>query len=80
MINKILELLTQNPTVSIISIMTLMVIFLFLFKEQIKMYLIKKFDLYTKDEMVDFSKWNNPSIDKEFISEELNHWTRTKQK
>lgn len=59
MIDKIFDLLGQNPTISIIAIVVLLVFFMFIFKEQIKKYITKKFNLYDDKDMIEFAKFSD---------------------
>jgi len=51
----IFDILKAEPTITIIStaviVLVVIVLFMILFKEQIKQYLIKKYDLYTKEQV-----------------------------
>ena len=50
--NSIYEILSENPTLSICLGFVLAVIIMILFKDVIKEYIRKKYDLYTETEIV----------------------------
>ena len=52
MMNSIYEILKENPTLSICLGFVLAVIIMILFKDVIKEYIRKKYDLYTETEIV----------------------------
>jgi len=57
MLDKILEILGNNPTVSIIAVAVILIVFMYLFRDLIKKYLSKKFNLFTEEQVKDFARF-----------------------
>lgn len=56
--DKIFEILKSAPVLTIIIMAILTVIALFLFKDIIKLYYIKKYNLYTRDDIESFARFS----------------------
>jgi hypothetical protein len=57
MLDKIFDLLSTNPLITIVGAIAIIIVFMLLFKTQIAQYLTKKFDLYSKDDMKAFANY-----------------------
>lgn len=53
--DKLVSILTSNPLVTLLAAAVLILVFMFLFKNTIKQYLIKKFDLYDEKSVKHFA-------------------------
>jgi len=53
--DKVFELLMQAPNTTIIGAVVLMALAMWLFKDEIKHYLIKRWNLYTEKQMKEFA-------------------------
>lgn len=56
--DKLVSILTSNSLVTLLVAAVLILVFMFLFKNTIKQYLAKKFDLYDANQMKNYAEYH----------------------
>jgi predicted PurR-regulated permease PerM len=78
---KLVSILASNPLVTLLVAAVLILVFMFLFKDTIKKYLVKKFDLYDEVQMKDYAEYHKTT--KKFVGNSegtLKNWKTNQTK